>query len=101
MNQFQCVCVCVCVDLWTNFSVCVFLCVGFPTPTSRLQIPTEYLKIQLNSDAVYIEIESDSTGKRLSPTRPPSAVEANHKPRSPVLLTKKPHVEDASCKSRF
>ena len=60
--------------------LCVYVCVRFPTPTSSPQVPAEYLKIQLNSDAIYIEIELDSTGNRLSPTRPPSTVEAHTRP---------------------
>lgn len=38
---------------------------------TRLQIPAKCLTVQLNSDALYVEIATDLTGKGLSPTRPP------------------------------
>ena len=44
--------------------------------------------IQLNSDTIYLEIASESTDWRLSPTRLPSTSDANHEPElSLVLLT--------------
>ena len=39
------------------------------------------LRIQLNSNTIYLETESDSTGKGFSPTRLPSASGASHKLR--------------------
>ena len=47
-TPFHC-CVCVCVCVW---------------------MPSGCLRIQLNSDIAYLEMESDSTCKGLSPTRP-------------------------------
>ena len=43
----------------------------FPTPTSNSEMPAGCLRIQLNSDTIYPEIDFDSAGKGLSPTRPP------------------------------
>lgn len=40
--------------------VCVFT-----KPTGSPQMPAECLKIQISSDTIYLEIESDSTGKGL------------------------------------
>ena len=60
-----CVCVCVC--------VCVFM--GFLVPISSW-CPT----VQCNSDTIYLEIASDSTGQGFSPTRLPTpnpALDAN------------------------
>lgn len=50
---------------------CVCVCVGFATPTSNSWTPV-CSRTQMHSDTVYLEIESDSTGKGLNPTRPPS-----------------------------
>ena len=38
--------------------------------------PQQWLGIQLNSDTIYLDIESDSTRKRLSLTRPPATSDA-------------------------
>lgn len=62
----------------SNF-VCV--CVDFPTPASNSQMPARCLRIQLNSDTFYLEIESDSRGKEFSSTGQPSTLDASHKPR--------------------
>lgn len=51
-------------------------------------MPGACLKIQLNFDTIYPDIELDPTGKGLSPTRPPFTSEASLKSRLlPVLLT--------------
>lgn len=44
----------------------------FATPANNFWTPALCSRIQLNSDTVYSEIESDSTGKGLSPIGPPS-----------------------------
>ena len=59
--------------LWTFVRVlhpipCV--CVFFPTPSSN-STPAGYPIIQFNSDTIYLEIPSDSTGQGLGPTRLP------------------------------
>ena len=60
---------------------------GFLAPISNSQIPRCPI-IQLNSGTIYLGIALDSTGKELSPIRPPSTSDANCKPRLlPVLLT--------------
>ena len=56
-TQSQCVCVCVCV------CVCGV--------SSHSQAPAGCLRIQLNSDTLYPEKESDSTGRGLRPTGDP------------------------------
>lgn len=48
------------------------VCTHLPTSTSNSQTAAECLRIQFNSDIIYPEIEADSTGKGLGPTRPPS-----------------------------
>ena len=68
--------------------VCVWRGGCFPTSTSNSQVPAECLRIQLSSDALYPEIESDCRGKGLSPTRLQSPSDASHKSMLlPVLLT--------------
>ena len=75
---FQCVCAC----------TCVHVCVCVPEPLRNSPTPARCPTIQLNSDATCPEMASDSLGQGLSPTRLPSASNANGKPRlSPVLLT--------------
>lgn len=57
----------------------IWTCVeDFPTPTSKPQMPAKCLRSQPNSDIVCLEIESGSTGKRLSPMGPPSTSDAHH-----------------------
>ena len=49
---------------------CVYKCVcviSFSIPISSSRMPTGYPRIQLNSDTIYLEIDSDSTGNVLSP----------------------------------
>ena len=49
--------------LVTNSDVYVSLCVwGFPTPISNFQTLAGCLIVQLNSDTIYLEIASDSSG---------------------------------------
>ena len=63
------------------------VCGCFPTPTSNSCILARCPRIQLNSDTTYPEIEWDSTGKGLSPTRPPSTWDTSTSPSLlPVLL---------------
>lgn len=71
-TQFQCVC------FW-----------GRDLPHQAiLCLPATYPTIQLSSDTIYHLRASDSTGWRLTPLRPSSTSDANHKPRCcPVLLT--------------
>ena len=60
---------------------------GFFTP-NNFQMPAGCLRSQPNSDTVYLEGESDLTGKGLSPVRPPSTADTSCKSRLlPVLLT--------------
>ena len=67
-----------------SLDVLLFL---FGTPRSSAWILSGCLGIAHNSDAIYAEIESDCTGKRLSPTTPPSTWDAGLEPRLlPVLL---------------
>ena len=85
-NPKVCVCVCVC--------MCVHMREaggrgerGFLAPISNCQTP-RCPTIQLNSGTIYLGIALDSTGKEISPIRPPSTSDANCKPRLlPVLLT--------------
>ena len=64
------------------------VCGGFPKTTSNSWTPPGRLRIQLNSDTIYLKIESHSTGKGLSPTRPTSTSDTSCKSRLlPVLLT--------------
>lgn len=71
-----------------NSNVCVRACARLPTPTSNSWTPAGQSRIQLDSNTVHPETESDSTGKRLRPTSPPSTSDANCKSQlSPVLLT--------------
>ena len=66
---------------WTQFQ-CIGLVWGsFPTPTSNSQTPAECPEMQLNSDTTFSETESDSTGKGLSHTRPPSTADTSLKAR--------------------
>ena len=45
-------------------------------------------QFQHDSDMIYLEIESNSTGKGLSPIRPPFTLDASHVSRLlPVFLT--------------
>ena len=60
-NMYVQVCVCVC--------VCV--CISFSIPTASSRMPVGYPRIQFNSDTIYLEIDSDSTGNVLSPSRQP------------------------------
>ena len=70
---------------WTQLP---YVCGGFPTPTSNSQTPAGFPRIQLNSNIVYSEIESDSISKGLHPTRLPSISDVRCKPGLlPVLLT--------------
>ena len=77
-TQFQCVCVCFCECLCMSVCVCscmyVFICahMNFPTPTRNSWMPARCQRLQLSSDTIYLELESDSTGTGLCPTRPPS-----------------------------
>lgn len=77
-TQFQCVCVCFCECLCVSVCVCscmyVFICahMNFPTPTRNSWMPARCQRLQLSSDTIYLELESDSTGTGLCPTRPPS-----------------------------
>ena len=65
---------------------CVFG--GLHTPTRNSQMPAGCRRTQINSDTVYLEMESDSTGKGLSPTRQLFTSDSSCKPRfSPVLLS--------------
>ena len=69
----------------------------FPTPTSNSWMPVGCPTIQLNSDTVYLETASDSTGEGLRPPRlsPPS--DASRKPGLlPVLLTDCLHISFVS-----
>lgn len=68
-------------------------CLGRLSQTGRgFSDASGCLRVQLNSDTVCPEVGSDSTGKGLSPTRPPSASKSRHLPRSsPVLLTSWSH----------
>ena len=82
----------VCLHAWAqrvaepNSKMCV--CGGVPTPVCNSQTPAECPSFQLNSDIIYLQIESDSTSKGLSPTRRPSISDSRCKPGLlPVLLT--------------
>lgn len=55
---------------------------GFSTPTSNSRMSAGCLRFQLNSDTIYLEI--DSTGKGLSSTRPSCTSDTSDKLR---LLT--------------
>ena len=73
---------CVCVYM------CACVCVCVPESLRNSPTPARCPTIQLNSDATCPEMASDSLGQGLSPTRLPSASNANSKSRlSPVLLT--------------
>ena len=56
-----------------------YVCGGFPKPTSNSQPPAECQRIHLSAETIYLEIESDSTDKGLSPTRSPSTSAYIHK----------------------
>ena len=77
-TQFQCVCVCVCEYICVPVCMCshvyVFMCAhtNFPIPIRNSWMPARCQRFQLSSDTIYLEIESDSTGTGLCPTRPPS-----------------------------
>ena len=43
---------------------------NFPTPTRNSWMPARCQRLELSSDTIYREIESDSTGTGLCPTRP-------------------------------
>ena len=58
---------------------------GFLAPISNSQTPRCPI-IQLNSGTIYLGIALDSTGKELSPIRPPSTSDANCKPRLLLVL---------------
>ena len=75
--------------LYPGLCVCVYFRRkrGFFTP-NNFQMPAGCLRSQPNSDTVYLEGESDLTGKGLSPVRPPSTADTSCKSRLlPVLLT--------------
>lgn len=63
---------------WHSVPMCGVL---FYTPPSNSLTPTGWPTIQLNSDVIYQEIASVSTGNVLGPTRLPSTSDANHMPR--------------------
>ena len=64
-NSSTCVCVCVCV--W-----------GGGSPHQQVILgPQQRLRIHLNSDTIYLDIESDSIRKRLGLTRPPATTDAS------------------------
>ena len=81
-TQFQCVCVCVCVCVCECLCVPVCMCshmyvfmrahMNFPIPIRNSWMTARCQRFQLSSDTIYLEIESDSTGTGLCPTRPPS-----------------------------
>lgn len=74
--------------------VCVCVCVGFPSPTSNSRTPAGCLRIQLNSDTVYLGTASAPTHQGLSPTGPPSMSHASRKSRwLPVFLTDRLQIE--------
>lgn len=68
---------------WTQFQ---HVHEAFLKPTSSYQMPAEYPQMQLNYDTIYMEVESDSTGKGLSPTRLPSTSDGGHMPRLITVL---------------
>ena len=89
----------------------LYVCVGCPTPVSNSQMPARCLRIQLNSDTFYLEIESDSRGKEFSSTGQPSTLDASHKPRllsghltnlvQTGVSNRHPLTQDVNCKLRL
>ena len=57
-------------------SACV--CVGGGSPHQQVILgPQQRLRIHLNSDTIYLDIESDSIRERLGLTRPPATTDAS------------------------
>ena len=80
----MCVCVCACACVCARACACVC---AHPPAGSNSRVPARCPGVQHSSDTTYPEIESDSMGKGLSPTRPPSTSDVGHKPGLlPVLL---------------
>ena len=76
------VCVCVCVCTHAHAHACAHAQAVFPTPTSN-----SLLGIQPNSDTIYLEIESNSTGKGLvSQPHPPLQMSVGNLRLLQVLL---------------
>ena len=67
-------------------SIPVYVCVFNLTHTNSW-MPTECPRIHLNSDTIYLQIESNSTGSWLSLTRPPTTQIPVTSPLFPLLLT--------------
>ena len=60
-----------------NSSTCVRVCVGGSPHQQVILGPQQRLRIHLNSDTIYLDIESDSICKRLGLTRPPATTDAS------------------------
>ena len=76
-------------DEWINKMCCVFVWVSFQHKQAIPAwdwTPAGYLRFQLNSDTVYLEIGSDSTGEGFSSTRLPSITDTSQKPRLLSML---------------
>ena len=66
---------------WAQFQhvcVCLRVCVWGGSPHQQVILgPQQRLRIHLNSDTIYLDIESDSIRERLGLTRPPATTDAS------------------------